>query len=89
MPRRNFDIAFIASAIALVGLVGMLNCLQGTPFFFLSSSGLKCPYALTSSDALVKAGAAAVFILFVALLLGPVLAALIQPHRARESNSSS
>jgi hypothetical protein len=76
MNHRIYEIAFICSAIALVILVGLLNCLQGTPFL----GGLKCNYTLTSGDLVIKIGATAFFLLFLALLLGPVLATLIQPH---------
>ncbi|HYB66704.1 MAG TPA: hypothetical protein VEC43_00130 [Candidatus Acidoferrales bacterium] len=76
MNHRIFEIAFICSAIALVGLVGLLNCLQGTPFL----GGLKCNYTLTSNDLVIKLGASAVFLLFLALLLGPVLATIVQPR---------
>ena len=76
MNHRIFEIAFICSAIALVGLVGLLNCLQGTPFL----GGLKCNYTLTSNDLVIKLGASAVFLLFIALLLGPVLATIVQPR---------
>jgi len=82
MKHRIFEIAFIGSAIALVGLVGLLNCLQGTPFL----GGLKCTYTLTSSDFVIKLGATAVFLLFLALLLGPVLATLIQPRINKQQN---
>jgi hypothetical protein len=82
MKRRIFEIAFICLAIALVSLVGLLNCLQGTPFL----GGLKCSYALTSNDLVIKLGATAVFLLFVALLLGPILATLIQPHLNKHQN---
>jgi hypothetical protein len=84
MKRRLFEIGFVGSAIVLVGLVGLLNCLQGTPFL----GGLKCNYALTSSDLVIKLGATAVFLLFLALLLGPVLATLIQPHLNKHPNRS-
>jgi len=84
MKRRIFEIAFICSAVALVGLVGLLNCLQGTPFL----GGLKCNYALTSNDLVIKAGATAVFLLFLALLLGPVLATIIQPRLNKNQNRS-
>lgn len=84
MKRRIFEIAFICSAIGLVALVGLLNCLQGTPFL----GGLKCNYTLTSNDLVIKLGATAVFLLFLALLLGPVLATLIHPHLNKHQNRS-
>jgi hypothetical protein len=84
MKRRIFEIAFVCSAVALVSLVGLLNCLQGTPFL----GGLKCSYALTSSDLVIKLGATAVFLLFLALLLGPVFATIIQPRLNKDQNRS-
>jgi hypothetical protein len=76
---------FIGSAIILVGLVGSLNCLQGTQFIgTFSGSGLKCPFALTSNDLIIKIGATAIFILFLALLFGPILGAMLHPQSAPE-----
>jgi ribose/xylose/arabinose/galactoside ABC-type transport system permease subunit len=74
MPRRLYEIAFIASAVALVALVGAINCLQGTPFV----AAMKCNYNYTSADLLVKVIAAIIFLLFLALLLGPVAGTLLQ-----------
>ena len=82
--QRIYERLFIASAIILVGLVGSLNCLQGTPFI----GELKCSYALTSSDVIIKVGATAAFALFVALLLGPILAAILHPQRADKTDTS-
>jgi hypothetical protein len=84
MKRRIFEIAFICLAVALVGLVGLLNCLQGTLFL----GGLKCNYALTSNDLVIKLAATAVFLLFLALLLGPVVATIIRPRLSKHQNRS-
>lgn len=81
MERKTYDRLFIASAIILVGLVVSLNCLQGTPFI----AGLKCDYALTSSDTIIKVGAATIFALFLALLLGPILAAIVHQQRTEKT----
>jgi hypothetical protein len=81
MPRRLYEIVFIASAIVLIALLGMLNCLQGTPFI----GGLKCNYTYTSADLVVKLFATVVFLIFVGLLLGPVAATMIQPIRAKRT----
>lgn len=75
-----FEVVFIALAIVLVALVGVLNCLQGTPFM----GGSKCNYSYTSSDSLIKVIATVVFILFLGLLLGPVAATIIQPLREKQ-----
>ena len=80
--ERIYETLFIASAIVLVGLVLGLNCLQGTPFI----GGLKCSYALTSSDTIIKVGATAIFVLFLALLLGPILASIL---RAQKTGSTT
>jgi hypothetical protein len=79
MSRRLFEILFIALAILLVALVGVLNCLQGTPFM----GGSRCSYSYISSDLLVKVIATVVFLLFLGLLLGPVAATIIQPMREK------
>ena len=79
MTRRFYEIAFIISAIVLVALVGLVNCLQGTTFV----GGLKCSFGYTSSDLIVKVIATVIFLLFLALLLGPVVATIIQPLRAK------
>ena len=85
MPqRRLFEIVFIACAIALVALVGAVNCLQGTPFL----NGVKCGYSLTTDDLGVKVLAGLVFVLFLGLLLGPVAASLIQPLREKRTRSA-
>jgi hypothetical protein len=80
MPRRYFEVVFIALAIALVALVGVLNCLQGTPFM----AGSKCDYNLTSSDLIIKVIATLVFLLFLGLILGPVAATMLQPKREKQ-----
>lgn len=80
MTRRLFEVVFIALAIALVALVGVLNCLQGTPFV----GGSKCDYSYTSGDLLVKVIATVVFLLFLGLVLGPVAATIIQPMREKQ-----
>ena len=84
MQPRIYDRLFIASAIILVGLVVGLNCLQGTPFI----GGLKCSYQLTSSDTIIKVGATAIFALFLALLLGPILATILHPQRTGKTKTS-
>ncbi len=79
---------FYATAIALVALVIGLNCLQGT-------AGLKllgifdCSYGLTSADFRVKAGGTAIFVLFLALLFGPVAAVLERPRRRMHSRNTA
>jgi hypothetical protein len=80
MPRRIYEITFIASALILVALVGVLNCLQGTPFI----SGMKCAYGYTSGDLIVKAIATAIFLLLLGLLLGPVAAVIAHPSVTKE-----
>ena len=82
--QRIYERLFIASAIILVGLVVSLNCLQGTQFI----GQLKCNYALTSSDLIIKVGATAIFALFAALLLGPILAAILHPQRTDKNSTS-
>jgi hypothetical protein len=80
MTRRFFEVVFIALAVALVVLVGVLNCLQGTPFM----GGLKCDYSFTSSDLIVKVLATVVLLLFLGLILGPVAATIIRPKREKQ-----
>jgi hypothetical protein len=80
MARRLFETVFIALAVLLVILVGLLNCLQGTPFL----GGSRCNLDYTSSDFLIKAIATGVFLLFVALILGPVAAAFLETLRGKE-----
>ncbi|HUK26812.1 MAG TPA: hypothetical protein VLV31_00195 [Candidatus Acidoferrales bacterium] len=84
MERKTYDRLFIAGAIILVGLVGSLNCLQGTPFI----GGLKCDYALTSTDTIIKIGAAAIFALFLVLFFGPILAAIAHKQRTEETRTT-
>jgi hypothetical protein len=84
MRRHLYETAFIASAIVLVALVGMLNCLQGTPFV----GALKCSYGYTSGDLLVKVVATVIFLLFLGLLLGPVAATILQPPHDKEAKTS-
>ena len=81
MDRKDYDRLFIAGAIILVGLVGSLNCLQGTPFI----GGLKCDYSLVSTDTIIKIGAATIFALFLALLFGPILAAIAHQQGTKET----
>lgn len=81
--QRLFEIGFIISAVALVALVGAVNCLQGTPFV----GALKCGYSFTSADLVVKIIATAIFLLFTALLLGPIALTLIQPNRAKRTKT--
>ena len=83
MSRRLYEVLFIAIAILLVVLVGLLNCLQGTVF----ASGLKCSLEYTSSDLLVKLLGAAVFVLFFCLILGPIAAVVIQSLRSESTKS--
>ncbi|HYB85066.1 MAG TPA: hypothetical protein VED86_07025 [archaeon] len=82
MPRHLYEIAFIGSAVILVALVGVVNCLQGTPFV----GALKCDYGYTSGDLVVKAIAIAIFLAFVGLLLGPVAATLLHPVKKGQEN---
>lgn len=82
MTRQQlFETGFIISAVILVALVGAVNCLQGTPFV----GALKCNYGYTSADLVVKVIATVIFLLFTALLLGPVALTFIQPSRAKRS----
>ena len=80
MTRRLFEVVFIALAIALVALVGVLNCLQGTPFM----GGSKCDYSYNSSDLLVQVIATIILLLFLGLILGPVAATVIRPMREKQ-----
>jgi hypothetical protein len=73
MPRRLFEVVFIASAILLVALVGAVNCLQGTLFV----GGLKCQLSYTSSDLTIKVLATLIFLVFLGLLVGPILLTVI------------
>jgi len=82
MPRHLYEVAFIASAVVLVALVGLVNCLQGTPFI----GALKCDYSYTSADLVVKTIATFILLLFVGLLLGPVAATLIHPIVKKKQN---
>ena len=81
--QRIYERLFIASSIILVGLVGSLNCLQGTPFI----GQLKCNYGLTSSDTIIKVGGTVIFALFLALLLGPILATILYPPKANKAKT--
>ncbi len=88
MSARILAASIFAMAIALVGLVIGLNCMQGAaPLKLLGV--LECKSGLTSSDFRVKAGATAVFVLFLALLFGPVVAALESPRGLRRSGRST
>jgi hypothetical protein len=82
MPRRLYEIAFIASAVVLVALVGLVNCLQGTPFV----GALKCGYGYTSGDLIVKVIGTVIFLLFLGLVLGPVAATILRPSPAKGRN---
>jgi len=84
MPRRLYEITFISSAVALVVLLGIVNCLQGTPFI----GALKCSYSFTSADTIVKVLATLIFLLFVGLLLGPVAATIIHLPAKKDQNHS-
>ena len=84
MQRKMYDWLFIASAVILVALVLSVNCLQGTPFIGATA----CGYQLTSSSLIVKVGAAAIFVLFLALLFGPIVAAILHPKRIEKSKTS-
>lgn len=76
---RILEYAFYGVAIAIAAFVVTLNCLQSTPGIFA------CNYGLTSADFRVKAGAATIFILFIALIFGPVLAVTQKPWGIRKS----
>lgn len=78
---------FLPMVIALVVLVIGLNCLQGAAGLKLLGI-LACDYGLTSADFRVKAGAVAIFGLFLALIFGPILAVLQRPRGVRQSKSS-
>lgn len=82
MPRRLYEITFIGSAVAMVVLVSIVNCLQGTPFI----GALKCSYTFTSADLIVKVLATIIFLLFVGLLLGPVAATIIHLPAKKDRN---
>jgi len=82
MPRRLYETTFIISAVGLVVLAGIVNCLQGTPFV----AALKCSYSYTSSDLVVKIIATIIFLLFLGLLLGPIAATLIHLPPKKERN---
>ncbi len=82
MPRRLYEIGFIASAVALVALVGVVNCLQGTPFV----GALKCNYAYTSGDLIVKILGTAILLVFLGLLLGPVVATILHVPQKKKQN---
>jgi hypothetical protein len=73
------DILFYAIAIAIVILVVVLNCLQGAPGSRLFGFIQQCNYGLSSQDFQIKAGAITLFVLFLALLFGPVLG-VIKSH---------
>lgn len=80
MSTRIFTALFFATAIALVVLVVGLSCMQGAaPSKLLGV--LDCKSGLTSNDFRVKAGATAIFVFFLALLLGPVVAAFESPKK--------
>ena len=85
MERKMYERLFLASAAALFALVIALNCLQGTPFI----GGAACPYQLTSSSIIVKIGAAAIFVLFLGLLFGPILAAILHPRPAGNTTTAT
>ena len=84
MPKHLYEILFVTSAVALVALVGVVNCLQGTPFV----GALKCGYDYTSGDFLVKVIGTVVFLLFLGLVLGPVAVTLLHPSDKKEQNQS-
>ena len=87
MLARFMEGLFYSTAIAIALLVVGLNCLQGTPIMPLFGYH-GCNYSLSSQDLRVKAGAAITFILFLALLFGPILAVL-QSHRPIRSSKRS
>jgi len=81
------ETAFMVTGIALVLLLVGLNCLQGSAGSKLFGI-LECDYGLTSADFRVKIGATAAFVLFLALLFGPILAVLRRSGRIRRSKRS-
>jgi hypothetical protein len=85
MPQRLYEITFIGSAVALVALVGIVNCLQGTPFI----GAMKCSYTFTSADLIVKILATIIFLLLVGLLLGPIAITLIHPPAKKEQKTTN
>ena len=89
MQRKTYETLFLASTIILVGLVASINCLQGTPFVgWYGGTALKCPYSLTSGDIIVKVGTGAIFALFLGLLFGPIVAAILHPLRTNKATTS-
>ncbi len=84
---RILEASFFLTAIVLVILVVGLNCLQGAPGLKLIGF-LECDYGLTSADLLVKVGATAIFVLFLVLLFGPILAFLGRLGHRRHSRRS-
>ncbi|HUK49448.1 MAG TPA: hypothetical protein VLV18_00310 [Terriglobales bacterium] len=85
MEHRVYERLFLASAVALFAFVILLNCLQGTPFI----GGLACPYQLTSSSIIIKIGATAIFALFLGLLFGPILAAILHPKTTHKTTTTT
>ena len=81
------ETAFMVTGIALVLLLVGLNCLQGSTGMKLFGI-LECDYGLTSADFRVKIGGTVVFVLFLALLFGPILAVLRRSGRNRRSKRS-
>jgi len=81
------ETAFMVTGIALVLLLVGLNCLQGSAGSKLFGI-LECDYGLTSADFRVKIGATAAFVLFLALLFGPILAVLRRSGRIERSKRS-
>ncbi len=77
MAHRIFWAIFFAIVIVLVLLVIGLDCLQGSASLRILGV-LQCNYGLTSSDLRIRAGAATAFVLFLALVFGPIGAALIR-----------
>ena len=82
MARHLSEIVFITAAALLVALVGLVNCLQGTPFV----GALKCDYSTPSNDLAVRAIATVIFLLFLGLLLGPIAATLLHPSVKKQED---
>lgn len=75
MAIRVFWTMFFAVVIILVLLVVGLAWLQCAPPQRMFAI-LPCNYGLTSSDFVIKAGATTAFLLFIAMIFGPIVASM-------------
>lgn len=87
MSMRLLVFLFSAGVVALLGLMIGLVCLQGSSSVRLLGF-LQCNYGLTSDDVRIKVGASLLFVLFLALLFGPVVAVIGRVESARGSSES-